>query len=324
MTSSRARTRLDLRSRFPHGVATARQLEACGVPQRTTYQRCRPGGPWQRPLPGIIVMSSGRVTEDQVVTAALLLGGPDAMVSGIEACRRYGLRRGPAALRRAGPPLEVELVLPHGRQVRGVGFVHVERTHRMPEPRMHGGFPLVPPERALLAAARRLHDYREIAELFSEAVQRGLTTVGALWTEMELGSRRGTANPRAVLREVGEGVRSAAELDAKKLLARAGLPPAVWNVEVHDARGRLLGVADCWFDDVALAWEIDSTEWHLSPADHDRTVRRAAAFGAAGAIVFPSKPGDVRRAGAAVIAQLRAAHAHAATRPRPAVTIRQR
>lgn len=130
--------------------------------------------------------------------------------------------------------------------------------------------------------------------------------------------------PAGGAREVGEGVRSAAELDAKKLLIRAGLPPAVWNVEVFDARGRLLGVADCWFDDVALAWEIDSTEWHLSPADHDRTVRRAAAFGAAGAIVFPSKPGDVRRAGAAVIAQLRAAHAHAATRPRPALTIRQR
>ncbi len=45
-----------------------------------------------------------------------------------------------------------------------------------------------------------------------------------------------------------------------------------------------LGIADCWLDDVAMVWEIESTEWHLSPEDHDRTVERAAAFTAAGAI----------------------------------------
>jgi hypothetical protein len=323
MTTSRARSRLDIRARFPFGVATAGQLEDCGVPQRTTYHRCRPGGPWQRPLPGIIVLSTGHLTADQVVAAALLLGGPDAVVTGVEACRRLGMRRGPAALRSSAAPVEVALIVPHDRQVRDVGFVHVERSTRMPTPWIRGGIPLAPPDRALMSAVRRMNDYREIAELLAEGVQRELTTVSALWTEMELGSRRGTANPRTVLLEVSEGVRSAAELDAKKLLSRAGMPEAWWNVEIRDGQGRLLGIADAWFDDVAMAWEIDSTEWHLSPADHDRTVRKAAAFGAAGVLVFPSKPSDIRKAGPQVLAQLRAAHAHAATRARPNLTARR-
>jgi hypothetical protein len=71
--------------------------------------------------------------------------------------------------------------------------------------------------------------------------------------------------PRWVLAEVGAGLRSAAERDAKPLWRRSRLPQPWWSVPVHDAHGRLLGIADAWFDDVALAWEINSYAWHLSP-----------------------------------------------------------
>lgn len=75
MTSTTARARHSLRSRFPHGVASARQLMAAGVPERTIYNRCRSGGPWQRPLPGIIVLSDGALTAEQMLFAAVLLAG---------------------------------------------------------------------------------------------------------------------------------------------------------------------------------------------------------------------------------------------------------
>ena len=43
-----------------------------------------------------------------------------------------------------------------------------------------------------------------------------------------------------------------------------------------------------------MAWEIESTEWHLSPFDHTRTVERAAAFVAAGVIYTATLPAGAK------------------------------
>jgi hypothetical protein len=310
-----------LRAAFPLGVATARQLVAAGFTERTVYKRCLDGGPWRRLLPGVVALFTGRPTREQHVMAALLLCGPDAMVTGLEACKRHGLRRGPiSGLDSRDQPSEVHVLVPAGRQVRSVGFVHVERTHRPPNPVIRGGVPLAPVPRACIDAVRRLHRPGDVAELLSDAVQRGICTVAALGHELESGSRRGTAVPRSVLREVADGVRSAAELQAKHLWHRAGLPEAWWNANIHDEEGRFLGVADCWVDEVAMVWEIESTEWHLSPADHDATVERAAGFTASGAVYVASKPKKIRTDPEAVTAMLRATYEQARTRPRPRLT----
>ena len=49
------------------------------------------------------------------------------------------------------------------------------------------------------------------------------------------------------------------------MIKKSGLPEPWWNVEVRDLHGRLLGIADAWFDEVALTWEINSLAWHLYP-----------------------------------------------------------
>jgi hypothetical protein len=308
------------RSNFPLGVATARQLVAIGFSERTVYKRCQPGGPWRRLLPGVIGLFSGIPTRDQYVLAALLLGGPDAMVTGLEACRRHGIRRGPlpSPEHREGPA-EVHVLVPMPRQVRSVGFVHVERTNRLPAAIIRGGIPLAPVARACIDATRRLSRPGEVTELLADAVQRGLCTVAALVQELGETTRRGTAIPRSVLGDVAEGIRSAAERQAKAVWKRTGLPEAWWNVAVHDEEGRFLGIADCWVDEVAMVWETESTEWHLSPADHDATVERAAAFTAAGAIYTATKPRKLRTDPQAVVAILRATYERARARPRPAL-----
>ena len=309
-----------LRAAFPRGVATAKQLVAAGVPERTVYHRCLEGGPWQSPLPGVVMLFTGKPTRDQAVLAAALLGGPAAMVTGVEACRRHGLRRGPARLR-AGREAddEVHLLVPAGRQLRSVGYVHVERTNSLPDPLIRSGVPLAPLPRACVDGARRLRHEGEIAELISDAVQNHGCTVTELNRELEASSRRHTAIPRRVLRSVAEGARSAAELDAKRLWRSTGLPEAMWNVRICTEHGQFLGVADCWLDDVAMVWETESTEWHLSPEDHDRTVERAARFTAAGVVYTASKPRKIRTQRAEVIRTLRATYAQAAARPRPPV-----
>jgi hypothetical protein len=312
-----------MRAAFPDGVATAKQLVAAGVPERTVYHRCLDGGPWQNPLPGIILLFSGRPTPRQSVLAAVLLGGPGAMVTGAEACRRHGLRRGPARLRDERDAVDqVHLLVPDSRQLRSVGYVHVQRTKSLPEPVFRSGVPLAPLARACIDAARMLRTEGEIAELLSDAVQRRLCSVVELHQELEASSRRHTAMPRRVLRAIAEGVRSAAELAAKRMWHRTGLPPPMWNVDVYTEQGVFLGRADCWLDDVAMVWEIESTEWHISPEDHERTVERAARFAAAGAVYIATKPRKNRTDRAGVAQLLRATYLQAATRPRPPLRAR--
>ncbi|MEJ3657015.1 hypothetical protein WEH80_29040 [Actinomycetes bacterium KLBMP 9759] len=308
---------LKLRKAFPTGVATARQLIEMGCLERTVYKRCLDGGPWQRILPGIVLLFTGQPTREQEVHAASLLCGPDAVVTGIEACWMHGVRRGPVRDRKR----EVHVLVPSTRQVRSVGYVHVERTERLPQGLQRGAVRIAPMARACTDAVRRLRSPGEVTELLSDAVQRGLCTVGMLGEELEAGSRRGTAVPRRVLSELAIGIRSAAEREARVLWRASGLPEPLWNVPVYRADGRLLGVADCWLDDVAMVWEIESSEWHLAPSDHDRTVERAAAFTAAGAVYTATKPKRLRTDGRAVIETLRATYRQAAQRPRPPLRI---
>jgi len=258
-------------------------------------------------------MSTGHPTTSQLVTAALLHGGPDAVLTGLEACRRHGVRRGPSPQ----PPMHV--LVPHDRQVRSAAHIQVERSRRMPPSLTRGGVPLAPVPRAVIDAARRLRDAREITELLADPVQRGLCTAAQLCTELGECGRRGSATPRRVIREVSAGIRSAAEADAKRLWRASGLPEPWWNVPVYDASGTFLGTADGWFDEVALVWEINSLAWHLNPIDYEREQERIARFVAAGVPVLPTQPVRLRSDERAVRHELCGAYDHAAARPRPAV-----
>lgn len=299
--------------RAVHGVIPARMLVAAGVPESTAYGRCRPGGPWQLLLPGIVLLSNGTPTGDQLVAAALLYAGPDAVVTGKEAARRLGVRRGCSA------DGGLHLLVPHDQQPASTRFVTVERTRRMPRTLRREGVPLATVARALADAARRTCDARVITEMFADAVQRRLCTVAELMTEINEAQRRGTAVPRAVLQSVSDGARSAAERDAMAVLRRSGLPEPWWNVAVYSADGTFLGIADAWWDDIALVWEINSFDWHLLPADYAREQAREARFVAAGVPVLPTLAARLRAEPDVVAAELRSAYAETARRPRPPV-----
>ena len=107
------------------------------------------------------------------------------------------------------------------------------------------------------------------------------------------------------------------------LLSRTELPAARWNADVFAADGRFLGRPDAWFDDVALAWQIDSYQFHLAPADYARTMNRDAVMVAVGIVVLRTLPTDLRRRPALVLGRLRAAYHQASTRSRPPLQVRQ-
>ena len=294
-------------------IVRVAELQGEGVARSTITHRCRAGGPWRRLLPGVVALHNGPPSRDDRRRAALLYCG-SCVITGLDALELHGMRRMPSP---SGP---VHVLIPASVRRLGAGRVLVERTDRLPAA-APGRWPLAPVCRAALDFARRSGDRAEVRSTLAEVVQRGLCTPADLNAELALGSGRGSALPREVLREVSDGVRSVAEADARALALRSGLPAPRWNIPLHRSGGRFIATPDAWFDDVAMAWEIDSLEWHLSPEDYERTLDRRAAMMAEGIIVVHHSPRKLRTAPTEVIADLRANHAHAARRPRPAVLI---
>jgi hypothetical protein len=285
------------------------------MPRRTIYRRCLPGGPWRRLLPGIILLATTPPTDEQKIAAALLRGGRPCLITGLWAARLYGLRRIPK-------PESVHILVPHRREITSTGFVLVERTTRFPVGMIKHGVPLPPVGRAVLDATRRMAKPDEIRALLAESVQRGFCQPTELSEELELGSDRGSALPRRIITEIDGGVRSAAEGTAWQLWRRARLPECKWNVEIVAADGQRVARPDAWCDDVALAWEIDSKEFHFTVDGYAATLRRNNRYAAAGVVLVQTLPSELRDDPARVVNELRAAYSVAAKRPRPAISYR--
>jgi hypothetical protein len=294
------------------GIVLAHQLEGLGVGRSTIRYRCRPGGPWRSVLPGIVKLSNSPPDRADHREAALLYAGPGSVITGLDALELHGMQRMPSP---SGP---IHVLVPADRRRVGAGRVLVERTDRLPEPAA-GRWPIAPIARATLDFARRSRDRDAVRATIAEVVQRDRCTVAELVYELAAGSGRGSALARDVLAEVGDGVRSVAEAKARKLVQGLPLPVPIWNPRLVDAAGRFIAVPDAWFDDVAMAWEIDSREWHLSPVDYRRTVERRSAMMAAGVVVMHTQPGSLAHRSAEVRSELRNTYAQARARPRPPV-----
>jgi hypothetical protein len=137
---------------------------------------------------------------------------------------------------------------------------------------------------------------------------------------LDRGTKRGTALPRRLLAEWLD-LRSVAEALAKELSKRLPVPPTHWNPVVHDALGNYIGRPDGWWEDVALAWEIDSVDFHFSRDDYARTLRLNTRYAAAGITVVPTLPSRLRDDPGGVVQELEAAYRAAAARPRPPVLL---
>ncbi|WP_229907679.1 hypothetical protein [Amycolatopsis oliviviridis] len=258
-------------------------------------------------MPGVVLLHSGTPTRRQLVDAALLYAGPDAVVTGAASCRRQGLRALP------DHPFRVHLLVPHEHKISGSGHVIVERTIRMPRPIVEAGVPLAPLARSVLDECRRLGSRPEVSALLSEAVQRGVS-LSELFAELDAGSKRGTAIPREALHRIAEGARSAAEVDAMRVWRMSGLPEPRWNHELRDESGEYIAKPDGYFVAVQLAWEIDSYDFHFERKQYASTVARNGRYAAAGIAVLQTLPSRLRTEPKQVAAELVAAHRAAAAR----------
>ncbi|MGW4206742.1 hypothetical protein ACWEIJ_02025 [Lentzea sp. NPDC004789] len=201
----------------------------------------------------------------------------------------------------------------------GSGSLIVERASPMPASREVGGFPVVSADRAVVDACRQLRSADAATALVAAALQRDRCTPESLALEART-NRYGTKLVREVLEELGRA-ESVAERDARRLSRRIRLTTPHWNVTIADADGLIVGRPDAWFDDVGLAWEIDSKAFHFGPRDYERTLARNSRYAAAGILVLQTLPTRLRDHPEAVARELRKAHGAAAARPRPPVRV---
>ena len=302
--------------RAQDNVISRGQALACGVTRSTLAHRLRPGGPWQRLLPGVYLAQTGAPNVVQKEMAALLHGGSGSVLTG------------PAALRGLGisevEPARFDVLVPNARRPQSMAFVTIHRTTRMPERVVREGrrsYAL--PPRALVDAARGMTSLREVRALIAGAVQQRYCPLRALVRELPQGRMRNSALLRQVLAEVADGIRSVAEAEFKDLISGAGLPEPVFNARLFTADGTFIASADAWWPESGVAAEVDSREWHLSPADWERTMRRHATMSSHGILVLHFTPRQIRSESATVIAAVADTLQTGRARPTLPITARQ-
>jgi hypothetical protein len=304
-----------LREHSRLGVIRAATLESLGMKKSTIYRRCLPDGPWRRLLPGIIMMENSSPSDDQRATAAMLFSGPRAVITGTHACLRHGLQRSELPNDNS-----IHMLVPHEHKLLSSEYVTIERTIRLPRAVTLRGFPLAPLVRATLDSARRVRTEDPAVKLLIEAVQLGGCSPKELMVELNLGGQRGTAMPRRILGGITE-IRSIAEFHGRRIGKQLTVGPSHWNAKLYDRQGQYVAQPDAWWDEVALAWEIDSLAFHYKAAGYARTLQRNNRYAAAGIAVVQTLPSDLLKNPAGVVAELEAAYRAAAIRTRPPVRI---
>lgn len=262
-------------SEVRHRVLTVGQLRARGVTTAETAARCRPGGPWRRLLPGVVLLHPGPPTGQERLHAVLLYaarnrpsaipaqpgagGGPvpaypEAMITGLAALALHGFS--------AAPPLTaletLDVLVPRLRRLRSTGCARIVRTADLPRPHQVTGLPVAPVPRALADAVAGSDDADTVRLLLTEAVRAGhcdaASVVRAL-TAAKLLARPHVAE--AVDALLAEG-RAAAEDDLYRLVREHALPDPVWNVDLRLPGGPHLGGLDAYWPDHAVAVELDT------------------------------------------------------------------
>jgi very-short-patch-repair endonuclease len=295
-------------------IARAQTLE-CGMTDEALRYRIRAGGLWQRLLPGVYLAMPGTPGFDQRDMAALLYAGAGSVITGPAALRRYGIKRGI----KPQQGFDVDVLVPASKQPQSTGFVRIHRSVRTPGKfGTHGPIRFALAPRAVADAARELRDLREVRAVVADCVQHRWCSVAELAQELRAGPVAGSALLRQGLAEVADGVRSTAEADLLDLVREGRLPMPMLNARLF-VGSALLAVADAWWPDARVVVEVDSREWHLSPEDWEKTLRRHARMSAQGILVLHFTPRQLRTEPAKVIATIRAALEAARAGGQPAV-----
>ena len=291
-----------------YGVIARWQALECGLTPKAIDYRLRPGGPWRAMLPGVYLAMTGTPTPEQRDMAALLYAGSQSVITGAVAVRRHRLSC-------AGPNL-IDVLIPADVRRRSTGFVRIQRTTRMPEGIYRTGpIRFAAPHRAVADAARTMTSFADVQAVVCAALQRGRCTLPFLIEELNEGPSAGSRSLRRALAEVGDGVRSTAEADLRKLIHRSDLEKPLYNAWLYSPDGDFIAKPDAWWQRAGVAGEVDSREYHMEAAGYRATQMRHNRMEGYGINVQHWLPSVITNEPRTVLSDLRRAIAAGCARP---------
>jgi len=283
-----------------------------GLSRHAIAYRLREGGPWRALLPGTYLAMPGLPTQAQRETAAILYGGPYAVITGVAALHFYEFRQVPQQVGDA-----VDILIPARFHRLGTGFVRVHRTWHMPAwTKGPSARRYASPARAVADTARWLNDLREVRALVGDAVQNRHCTVAQLSDELRVGGTPNGALLRKAISEAAAGIRSAPEAELRDLIVKAALPMPLFNPRLYLPNRKFIACPDAWWPDAGVAIEVDSRRWHLAPDDWERTMTRHSNLGQYGIVTLHATPHQLRTDPAPFMRKAANAYKVGASRPR--------
>ena len=254
---------------------TARELREHGVPPAAAHERCRPGGPWQMPLPGVFLLCSGPPTAGELLRAVLAyVGGREgeAVITGPAALALHGFRGVPPLTALDG----VDVLVPSTRRLRSAGCARILRTRLLPRPVRLAGVPVATVPRALADTVAGRPAGPGCGPLLREAVREGHCGAAELIAEL---AGAGLLDHPRVAGAVDGLLRRARALAEERLLeaVRLGeLPDPCWNVELWLPGGLRLGSLDAYWPERAVGARIEAA---APPPREAAGLRRLAGLG---------------------------------------------
>lgn len=248
------------------GVVAAWQLRELGW-NREAIRRETARGFLHRVHHGVYAVGHAGLNPNGVLMAALLAGGPGAVLN----------RRSAAAvwdLQQAATPVP-EVAVPRSRRGRRSG-IRMQRVRLSPvDVTTHGGFPVTTVTRTLVDMAAVTSPQR-LEKMWEAALRRDLVDMTRL-TELCQG-RRGARHLRALAATatMADPARSELERLFYRRCARHGLPPPTLNTLVEGLE------VDAYWHEARLVVELDSWEFHRTRAAFERDRARDAKLVAAG------------------------------------------
>ena len=284
-------------ARFQHGLVTRRQLLELGA-SLGQLQRWLESGRLEVVHPGVYRLAGSPRTWEQSLMAAVLAAGEEAAASHRSAARLWRLLDEEV--------VEVSVARSRRPRLRGV-VLHQSRdlddacvSHRR-------AIPVTNPLRTVVDLGSVL-PAAEVEDALDRALVARLVTVAAVDAALASLARRGRRGAGVLRRILDERALGADRPDGlleprmARLLRDAGLPPARFQHDVHDDRGRFVARVDFAYPDRCIAIEVDGWASHATPDALQRDLDRQNALVALGWTVLRFTWADVvRRPG--VVAQ---------------------
>lgn len=292
--------RMEALAERQHSVVSHDQARALGLTKEARLHLHR-SGRWEVVFRGVYRLAGSNPTALQLAMAAVLAGGPDALLSHTSAA---GLLRLPG--------FGVEpLVITIPRRRRSLPGVRLEQSLCLPahHRRMVEGITCTSIARTLFDLCGDLNAARAERAL-DNALARKRVTIPALWRvldDLAVQGRSGVVLLRRLLTERGERyVPPESELEAHflELVRSYRLPAPARQVDLGDA-DRWIGRFDFVWLAEGLVVEVDGAAYHDGLLDRRRDEERSAHLESIGWTVLRFRWHDVVEAPALVITQIR-------------------